>query len=126
MPTHPSNVLESTQNAAGWALHGLYVCTNAVCTNELNVRISQNKAREVLLSDLRFESAAGRVRCFTSEGVLLDDGDEIPADVVLFCTGFKAVHGMVDPQVRGVTSHCTSLYFTLTFVYCFCTRMPCR
>ncbi|KAJ9513657.1 hypothetical protein QJQ45_015412 [Haematococcus lacustris] len=35
----------------------------------------------------------GRVRCFTPKGVLLDTGQEVPADLVVYCTGFKqAVH----------------------------------
>ncbi|KAL6757104.1 hypothetical protein V8C86DRAFT_1726328 [Haematococcus lacustris] len=41
----------------------------------------------------------GRVRCFTPKGVLLDTGQEVPADLVVYCTGFKQAVHMFDATV---------------------------
>ncbi len=44
---------------------------------------------------------AGRIRCFTPEGIVLDSGEEVPADSVVFCTGYSQKMSFIDPKVRS-------------------------
>jgi hypothetical protein len=65
----------------------------------------------------------GDVARFTSKGVVLTSGQQLPADVVLYCTGYTKHYNWLDGAITvrlGVT------YYSGCNCQCHCRRWRCR
>lgn len=58
-----------------------------------------------LVADGRVALAHGQVSRFTRDALLLDDGTELPADLVVFATGYESMTGWVSDLIGEETAH---------------------
>ncbi len=66
-----------------------------------------------LIADKKVALKTGAVKAITESGVLMDDGTELPADLIVYATGYGSMNGwvaqLVSPQMADKVGKCWGL-----------------